>query len=70
MKNFLTNLTKTDITAIIGILWTIACLYVYCGFAKSISDGQAEKMYSIEMIIIGYYFRERLTKNNSNKPQS
>lgn len=66
MKKLMISLSKAEISHCIAILWTLACILVYCGWTGGpVTDGIAEKMYSVEVMIITYYF----AKHNSKPTQ-
>lgn len=69
MKQVKYNLSRTSVGAIIGLMWTLATILLMFGIGNA-SDQVLEKMFSGEMMVIGYFLAKReaeISNYNANQ---
>lgn len=68
MDKIKTYLNKTTAGTIIAYMWVIASIFMFFGVGD-ISDQNMEKIYSIDMVIIGYFFTRKPEKGEDGDAQ-
>lgn len=60
---------KTTAGTLIAYLWTIASILMFFGVG-GVSDQNMEKVYSIDMVLIGYFFTRKPEKDEDAGTQT
>lgn len=61
MDRFRNFLSKTTAGTVIAYMWTVASVLMFFGVGD-VSDQNMEKVYSIDMVLIGYFFTRKPEK--------
>lgn len=67
-KGPLINVSRTSIGALIGIIWTLVSALIFLGWSGPVQDNDKEKIYSIEMMVVGYFLYRRGQKDDNTEP--
>lgn len=69
MKQLSIFLTKASATNIIAYIWVLSSILMFFGIGN-VSDQALEKIYSIDMVILGYFFTKNTGKKDDNNTVS
>lgn len=63
IKFWLTELSKSDVTHTLGLIWAFAYILMLFGVGN-VSNANMEKAFSITMLVMGFFFTKNVKKKN------